>query len=461
MAGTKKINKRPIFLFLFLNFFIFVKVNSAIVLPSVYNASYSSIRNVPDDIWDAVIVLDLKGNDISWVGIGDLLSPNLQIVNLTDNVIYHFDMDAFCDLSRSCAPIREVLLGNNDITSFPDMQNVGDTLLVLDLSYNGLLSIPDILLNDLAALEELYLAGNPFSWIDGLSALRVLKHSLVVLDLSEAVGTFEFPYINIDFVVDYDHLEEMYIPSIDLPALPIFDGNTICKTLRILDAGYNGIGDNDIAKLHCFETLKKLHLPGNLLSVFPGLSDSVKQTLTVLNLREMSISTIEESQLTGMVLLKHLNLADNKINQFPAFPEVMNTLLTLNLSQNLITDLETSDFYNIPYLIELDISKNLIIRIPNILPVYQENNQQLVITAENNPFHCNCTFAFTFLATDAFACVRVTLSQFPCGSPQEYAGVAYWDVLEYAFCTGKVLTYLYISPPILSGILCLKDVPSI
>ena len=415
---------------------------------SVYNASLSSLNIIPDDIDNSVTVLDLQSNQISEVGAGDLSAVNLQKIDLRKNNITYFDQDAFC----TCMPnttvtypdIEELLLGYNELTSFPDVPDVGSGIRILDLSYNRLEDVSPSLISNLNSLEELYLEGNPLLWHDELDHFEDLGTTLMILDLS---GTAEYATsrdVDVEFLEVFIKLEELYLNNLGLHEISKIDNSEIRGTLRILDLGHNFLSNFDMKDLNGLDSIHTLILNDNKLSIFPSFVSAVRNSIQILNLGGQSVDDIASSLLDGMIALQRLDVGDNELGTFPIFPHKMTALTFLNVSHNMIDDLSSPNFENLPSLVHLDISYNRITVVPAIANLYATHTNALLITGETNPFHCDCDFNFTLLASDAYNQVpniHVTLTDVPCTSPPEYLTTSYKDIHLGELCPSKFISH--------------------
>lgn len=136
--------------------------------------------------------LDLQGNDITRIESGTFTKlPNLQSITLTDNPIEHFESGAFADLESLTEielsyiePGDETnILSENFFTTMPDLTSIGmmssahltkafleilqnqdaahlDKVKKLNIQYNDLVTLPEVLKTILPNVKQIILDGN-------------------------------------------------------------------------------------------------------------------------------------------------------------------------------------------------------------------------------------------------------------------------------------------------------------
>jgi Leucine-rich repeat (LRR) protein len=112
-------------------------------------------------------------------------------------------------------------------------------------------------------------------------------------------------------------------------------------------------------------------------------SASMRQNLEYLDFSVNEIETIDEGAFVGMIQLEHLHLSNNKITDvsvlFVSFPK----LISLDLSYNEITSIESMQNLNAPELMRLDFSNNALIEVVGSELVSLDNNTQLNFEANS------------------------------------------------------------------------------
>ncbi len=151
------------------------------------------------------------------------------------------------------------------------------------------------------------------------------------------------------------------------------------NSLEYMDLGFNIISEiNQIS----YPSLRYLNLEKNIIENVTGMFNLL-QNLQVLNLGENNIETLSPETFADMTNLLHLNLYNNKIkNLNPGVFE--NKFLTkVNLSGNLLQEIESKSFSDLPILEEVDMSNNLIAvintgafnGIPHLKRLHLQNNK--------------------------------------------------------------------------------------
>ena len=133
------------------------------------------------------------------------------------------------------------------------------------------------------------------------------------------------------------------------------------NSLEYMDLGYNII--DDISKIS-YPKLRFLNLEKNLIRNISNVFNLLT-SLQVLNLGENMIDQLPAGVFRSMTNLLHVNLYKNKIGQLQ--PGVFeNAYLTkVNMSGNLLTDIDTQSFYDLEILEVVDLSDNQISTIKN------------------------------------------------------------------------------------------------
>ena len=161
--------------------------------------------------------------------------------------------------------------------------------------------------------------------------------------------------------------------------------------LRLLNLSKNNISSwSAINPGKLFEptiSLTELSLAENPLTSFTANDDNlilVSSTLRVLDLSHCKITKVTGQQvLQGMKDLKHLNLAGNQIRSVSDL--ISDTLISLDLSHNRLTNLLPNMLQNLPALTHLDLSRNYRVSLQNKQGEYVESTSLKKIDLS----HCN------------------------------------------------------------------------
>lgn len=148
-------------------------------------------------------------------------------------------------------------------------------------------------------------------------------------------------------------------------------------------------------------SLKNLNLKGTNQKSLPECIQNLK-SLAFLDLAQNILSELPGPDghiLHGLEALTALNLERNVIQSLGefTFDEVKNTLSSLSLLNNLLTDYPTAAISKLPELRVLDLGFNLITEIPN--DAFQANPSLTLLALDGNPIETIPKKAFTHLNT--------------------------------------------------------------
>jgi Leucine-rich repeat (LRR) protein len=267
-----------------------------------FNLSHNNISKVEDDYLDgltnSLVSLDLSHNAFASLDRAVFgRKPYLQIVDLSHNRIKKIKRDA----SEGSWNLLDLNLAGNLLEDFPEEFFKNKTRLrVVDLSDNHLKAIPEGLLEN--------------------NRLEVLKADRNLIDRFPDFSLKPLPTLR-KLTISGNKVERVR-PSdiITLRGLVSFDVSN--NRLDTLDAGLFG----------SFHKILEFHASGNQLGDFdPGILD---------NLEDLEDLSIAQAGLLNVTL--------------PPLP----TLLSLNVSHNQLTDLDSSTLGQVPFLKELDVSGN-------------------------------------------------------------------------------------------------------
>ncbi|KAK2147104.1 hypothetical protein LSH36_570g07020 [Paralvinella palmiformis] len=265
---------------------------------------------------------------------------------------------------------------------------------ILDLSYNNIVSSPDLVFHGriFPKLQTLALSYNRLNRLsDGL--FRGLD-KLRFLDLAgNPIGVVEPEVFS-----DLSQLTTLHVNSTDvLHYLPdgMFEG---CKKLKILD-----LADGDISEVdpRAFENLKKLEYL-NLRNNYLGATAS------------FSNATFGASDLWK------LDLGYNRLTTLPGFISRLSGLQELFLDNNYLQDDSVLGLANNTVLQILDLSYNSITRVDQAF--VKRHPRLSKVTMEGNPFICDCSL---HRIGDSFLRANVTVVNYQshnCAIPQSARG---------------------------------------
>ena len=231
-----------------------------------------------------VAVSDLKMKDNAITTIGDNECSTFTVLSkadFSDNQITYVSPSAFEDTI-----LRELRLANNALTSFLDVSAVGPTLYRLHLEYNAITSPDnDWLVNMTKTLDNLalvYLKGNKLSTVPDLCELGDtmvdlnLRYNPMVDPTPEFWNKFTNAMTKISFIgLGYSSMTQWP------------DLNNIADTVKILTMGsFQGVVIPDLSN---FTIIQSLWFNASDILAIPDLSVS-NPTLTKLNLEHTKLT---------------------------------------------------------------------------------------------------------------------------------------------------------------------------
>uniref|UniRef100_A0A146LFE4 Protein toll n=3 Tax=Lygus hesperus TaxID=30085 RepID=A0A146LFE4_LYGHE len=275
---------------------------------------------------------------------------NLRTLDLSNNSIETLPAGVLSKLSR----LQELHLQSNIINFIADHALDGLTSLTyLDLGHNKLVNLPPEIFSDTRELKELHLQNNSINVLapglfNGLS-------NLLVLDLSDNELTHE--WVN---AATFAGLLRLVILSISGNNLAKLDSSLFrdlysLQILRLEDNSIEFISDNTFVSLNNLHTLslsnnKLTRIDSNTLAGLYGLS--------ILSLDGNTIQYIDPEALRNSTHLQELHLNSNKLYDIPAVLSDVPHLKTLDLGDNLITEVLNTSFANMRELVGLRLIEN-------------------------------------------------------------------------------------------------------
>ena len=226
----------------------------------------------------------------------------------------------------------------------------------LDISDNKVLSLPASALGRLPRLKRLKADYNRIGALsyEILRSVKGLEELSLAYNIIREIpkGTFQ----------DLSQLKILNLYGNQIAAL---DQDTFAGTeanLEYVDLGFNII--EEISPDISLPALKYLNLAKNKLVEIEG-AFNLLSTLNVLILRENGIEKVTPFTFTGMDNLISIDLSQNYIRTLESGVFGNNYLNEVNMSGNLLKELEEETFVNLPILESLDLSHNNLIGIKN------------------------------------------------------------------------------------------------
>ncbi|XP_073823603.1 G-protein coupled receptor rickets [Musca autumnalis] len=357
------------------------------------------ILAVPVDLPSDTVLLDLGNNNITKLEANSFfMANNLEELTLADNNLEVLDPLAFYGLSK----LKRLNLQNCGLKTLPAYAFQGLTNLVsLQLNGNALASMDRNSLQHLPKLRTLRLEGNLFYRIptDALAGLKTLEALNLGSNLLTIINDEDFPKMANLVVLLLKRNQIMKISSgafTNLTALEILvlDDNLINslpeglnklshlqefsatsnrlrwindtdlpKTLQTLDLRANPISQIMPGALKGMTKLRKLILSDvRFLKTFPDLEGSY--SLEILKLDRAGIVEVPGNLCHQTPRLRSLELKTNSIRTIPSLAHCRELRL-LDLSSNLIDNLQGRPFQGLKQLHDLLLSYNYIKTIPH------------------------------------------------------------------------------------------------
>ena len=329
------------------------------------------------------------------------LATSVETVWNNDRQVVDIDCKLYKDLVNESALNFGELQKNNSLYPL--------ALHSISLNECNVTSVRPNFLEDLVNLYAFQLTLNPY--LDTLHSMtfrnngnlkRLVLSDNVIKNIPEELFRCDAcPMSNFD--VEYLDLSENDIETLHpstfskLPSLEtlLLNDNNIkmlqssqfsgLGSLETLDIASNEISVLDPSTLMDLPSLRHLDVSSNsLVQIWSNMfSASMRQNLEYLDFSVNEIETIDEGAFVGMIQLEHLHLSNNKITDvsvlFVSFPK----LISLDLSYNEITSIESMQNLNAPELMRLDFSNNALIEVVGSELVSLDNNTQLNFEANS------------------------------------------------------------------------------
>ncbi|KOX77951.1 Protein toll [Melipona quadrifasciata] len=323
--------------------------------------------------------LDLGENNMWSIPEGALCPlVNLEILNLTRNRLREVTSFRFNGASRCLSSLKELDLSNNSVESLPTAAFSGLTrlhsldlrcnaisfmadrafeglssLAILRLADNRLASLPPELFSDARNIQEIHLRNNTLNVLPpGL--FSELTH-LLVLDLSHNELTAE--WVN---AATFSGLVRLVVLDLSNNRIARLDPTVFrdlysLQILRLQENLLETLPENTFAALYNLHTLL---LSYNLLTVIDATTLSGLYVLNLLSLDNNRLHTIHPSSLRNASSLQEFHLNRNQLKSVPDALKATPLLRTLDLGENLISEIPTGTFDHVAQLYGLRLTEN-------------------------------------------------------------------------------------------------------
>ncbi|XP_029175127.1 protein artichoke [Nylanderia fulva] len=319
-------------------------------------------------------------------------STNLMSLGLAHNLIREIQPRLFYNFEHL---INLELSGNMlSVISQNTFADLEDTLLNLDISYNRLITITELMLGNLLSLN---LAGNQLKRLSPETFKYLNKLKYLNLSSNPLYGGFPPVFPSSLINLDISHTELKILPTVLLLNLKSLEriflsGNQLQEihegtfqhlyNLTTIDLSYNAIERIDIGAFVNLINLYSLNLCGNKLTLFIGEHFNTGTGLEILDLSNNYINQLSPTAFVIHPRLTRLDLSNNKFVQFPSdFIKSLQFLKWLDLSDNMLHHVNEFAFSQIGRLRELDLSNN---RIESVDELAFHNSTQLQLLDLSN-----------------------------------------------------------------------------
>ncbi|KAK2152180.1 hypothetical protein LSH36_338g07036 [Paralvinella palmiformis] len=216
----------------------------------------------------------------------------------------------------------QILMQYQGLTAVPT-NGIPNDVTNLDLSYNNITELPDLVFGNYTSLQILDLRGN----------------------LIEDISTTAFANTNI---------AHLYLIENRLKQFP--DLCSINRSLTILELVGNDIRSVSEENVTCLSELVLLELTDNKIATFPSFGNA-SASLSSLYIRNNGIKVIEPDRLSGLTALRRLFLEYNLLAAVPDFSQLPDPGLTvLRLSGNPLARIPSDLFGSLPNLEDLSMT---------------------------------------------------------------------------------------------------------
>ncbi|KAI4503247.1 hypothetical protein M0802_001469 [Mischocyttarus mexicanus] len=323
--------------------------------------------------------LDLGENNMWNIPEGALCPlVNLEILNLTRNRLREVTSFRFNAISKCLSSLKELDLSNNSIESLPTAAFSGLTrlhsldlrcnaigfmadrafeglssLAILKLADNRLSSLPPELFSDARCIQEIHLRNNTLNVLP--PGLFGELTQLMVLDLSRNELTVE--WVNAATFGGLVRLVVLDLSSNRITRLDptVFRDLYSLQILRLQENLLESLPENTFSALYNLHTLL---LSDNRLTVIDSTTLSGLYVLSLLSLDNNRIHTIHPSSLRNASSLQDLHLNGNRLTSVPDALKATTLLRTLDLGENLISEIPSGTFDHVVQLYGLRLTEN-------------------------------------------------------------------------------------------------------
>ena len=320
---------------------------------------------------DSLLFLDLSYNhfvqEIEPYSFANL--SQLKSLNLTKNKLSNLKANTFYGLSN----LTEIVLSSSLIYSIePGAFNGMAALKKLELISNRILMIQSYTFNGMDSLEILDITFNnnwkyPLAVIEAYAFANISTLKLLFLRKNkiDTIGNLSLAAVG--------SIEEITLDDTNLNVIKPFGFKDLSK-VKVLNLSKNKLTvlyTDTFNGMAALETLiiDKCHIHTLEELAFRGIPQ-----LHTLSLCKNKINTIHNRSLAQLHVLRSIDLSQNQLEQIPLLNDSAQTLLSMNLKSNLLTQLRVGEFFIYDALSVLNLDDNDFVNLPNHSWVDDHNN---------------------------------------------------------------------------------------
>ncbi|XP_068228417.1 protein artichoke-like [Palaemon carinicauda] len=439
--------------------------NSLMALPNLedLNLSDCNIENIPDNLFDDSIslkTLNLAKNRIKHFGTATFASlSDLVNLDISENFLQVDSCRAFLATSK----LQHLSISGNPFINLCPVLGELKSLKKLEASNIGMAYVSKETLVQLGHLKHLDISDN---LIVDIPVGSFLKSSLQRLNVGSNFLT------QLPDAIFMDKMEKLKILNVTGNPLqritgPEVNKNMILESLERLEAAQTNLTVITSLEFSHLPNLRSLNLEGGAINkVSPGAFRSLAH-LTQLNLGYNLLEILPRERMRGLTSLTHLNLTRNKIKKLDQLPSDAHSLKVIDISSNMLTELDESTFKHTEGLEEVILRDNWITTLHpkaleplvhlKVLDLSQNNVEVLqpaILSAvertletyriDGNPVICGCeTLEFWSWLQNHPTEVKHPNSIY-CDLPERLRGQPFLQLSASAFCPQPLILRLAI-----------------
>ncbi|KAF7991264.1 hypothetical protein HCN44_002826 [Aphidius gifuensis] len=324
-------------------------------IKKIHNGGFNGINNIYE-----IILKDNKLTSFSSDPFDDTTSQ-LEIIDLSNNLIDNLSTKTFIIHTK----LREINLSNNKLLKFTNEYiKTLENIEIINLSNNLLKIIDEFTFSQIGKLRILDLSYNNIEAIDELSFHNSTQLQIINLSYNKIDN------LNERTMEGILRLEYLNLSNNNLTSLPetIFDISRI-RNIEKINLSFNKFNEIPIRSLtKQLLSLNYLNIANNkIVQVF---TQDIIGSLKILDLSSNPLSENSINEIIGKAkILRSLNLHNTGIKKLPRFETPF--LKILNLSDNELSNINTSVLERTTLLEYLDISNNKLENLTNLSTTYK------------------------------------------------------------------------------------------